>query len=63
MSDIFSGSVSFELEQPLTAKFEPKKDITAYELAMLLPFLQSGILYRGAYEALAPEIQRHLVLL
>lgn len=52
--------VSNPVELPLNMYFEPKEDITAYELALLLPFMH-GPLYRSTFDALPPGVKRHLV--
>lgn len=51
---------SIALSQPISASFEPQPDITAYELARLLPYLSSRMpLYEGGWEALG-SANRHL---
>jgi hypothetical protein len=40
--------------------FEPKEDITAYELAMLLRLKMTQI-YKESWEQLPPELARHFV--
>jgi hypothetical protein len=43
----------------LRASFEPRSDIAAYELAMIVPFLIRGGLTEQAWVMLGPA-QRHL---
>jgi hypothetical protein len=45
---------------PPTRTFTPQKDITAYELAIILPYLVHGTGgYIYWYDNLPPECQRH----
>lgn len=53
-----TGSIQYTIRQPLAVKYEPLPDITAYELARLLPYLTSPI-YEGDWEALG-SANRHL---
>jgi hypothetical protein len=63
MSDMFLRSIQMTtIELPLSAKFEPETDITAYELAKLLPYLMGEPLYRKKWEEMPPEVQRHLTI-
>lgn len=49
-----------EKEYPPTRTFTPQKDITAYELAIILPYLVHGTGgYIYWYDNLPPECQRH----
>lgn len=50
-----------KIEYPLRANFSPKPDITAYELAILLPYLLGRPLYQKACDELPQEVKRHLV--
>lgn len=47
-------------EWPIGVRLEPKEDITAYELALLLQFMHASI-YRSTFDALPPGVKRHLV--
>ncbi len=42
-----AGSVEHNIQQPVTARYKPLPDITAYELALVLP----GLLGKPIYEA------------
>ncbi|NOZ84182.1 MAG: hypothetical protein GXP60_05165 [Epsilonproteobacteria bacterium] len=41
--------------------YAPKKDITAYELAVIIPILISGILTKQAYSKLG-NAKRHFII-
>lgn len=59
---IASGSYFSAADLPITARFEPKPDITAYELARLLPYLQGHPLYRKSFNEMPYEARRHLIV-
>lgn len=49
------------IDHPVTAQWAPKSDITAYELALCLPYFMPGaVLTEQAWESLG-DAQRHFV--
>ncbi len=48
------------IETPLNCVFQPQPDITAFELATLLPYIMSGGLYKSTWERLGTSVTRHL---
>jgi len=49
------------IEQPIHAIFTPLPDITAYELALLLPYLIGHPLYREKLNEFPNNVRRHIV--
>lgn len=49
----------YEIMKSVNATFEPKEDITAYELARLLPYLHGRPLTEVEWESLG-HVARHL---
>lgn len=49
----------YVIERPVVASFEPQQDITAYELATLLPYLFGKALYQSDWDSLGAA-QRHM---
>ena len=46
---------------PIPARFRPQKDITAYELAQLLPYyLGLALLFQADWDKLGETVTRHL---
>lgn len=50
----------FVIEQTIGSKFEPMPDITAYELAKLLPYFHGKQMYQEDWERLGLTVTRHL---
>ena len=58
--EIASISTTIKTTFPPSRTFTPQKDITAYELATILPYLVFGTGgYVSWYDSLPPECQRH----
>jgi hypothetical protein len=56
-----SDGNTFRFTQPLKLNFNPKEDITAYELAVIIPAILSGrSFYQTEYDALPVGVKRHL---
>lgn len=49
------------IEQPMSAEFKPQPDITAYELAILLPYFLGKALYRKQFDEMPENARRHLI--
>ena len=59
-----SDGNTFSFQQTLRLNFNPKEDITAYELAVILPAILSGRgFYQTEYDALPDGVKRHLEIL
>lgn len=61
------GSVSYLLHSETRSFiYEPQKDITAYELALLMPMIVNVAIpygqYAAEYDRLPPEAKRHWVV-
>lgn len=57
--NIFSVGDFITIERPLRMAFNPLPDITAYELAILLPYFHGKDLFKKDYEEMGNE-KRHL---
>lgn len=55
------GTASLALKQPLSWEWCPKKDITTYELAQLIPYIHGKVLFEEDIKE-NPELFRHLKL-
>lgn len=53
------GCIQWATVRPVYARFEPQLDITAYELAQILPFVMGRSMWEKDWEALG-VVQRHL---
>ena len=42
---LVSGEICYKIAQPITLRWQPKEDITTYELALCMPYL----LYHGPF--------------
>lgn len=59
-----NGGNFISFEQPLRLNFNPKEDITAYELAIILPAILSGRgFYQAEYDGLRDDVKRHLEII
>lgn len=54
-----TGGDEMTILQPFCFRFEPEPDITAYELARLMPYLTGTPIYQSTYDAMGSE-RRHL---
>lgn len=54
-----AGCIQWVTVRPVSARFEPQPDITAYELAQLLPFVVGRSMWEADWSALGTA-QRHL---
>ncbi len=50
---------TYYIRQPVRKTFDPKKDITAYELASILAHVQGQALYQEEWDKLDQSITRH----
>ncbi len=48
------------IRKPLTFNYNPQEDITAYELAKLLPYLLGQSIFEDEWEKFDPNLKRHL---
>lgn len=53
-------AVEYTIRQTVSCRFTPKEDITAYELAQLIPFFHGRWMYEEDWDALGAALQRHL---
>lgn len=61
-SNVRSVTPVRESESIVRCDFVPKEDITAYELALLLPFLFGRYMFEGDWDRLEKlRITRHLI--
>jgi hypothetical protein len=59
VDNVVLAGPAYVLRQPICAEFVPKEDITAYELAQLLPYFQGRALWPEDLTALG-DVARHL---
>jgi hypothetical protein len=50
----------FKVLVPISAEYHPLPDITAYELAVLLPYLFGNQMTQQIWDNLGPSVTRHL---
>jgi hypothetical protein len=50
---------TYTIAQPISVSFDPQPDITAYELAKLLPHFHGQPIYESDWASLG-QLQRHL---
>lgn len=49
------------VERPISGIYRPKPDITAYELARLIPFISGRLpMYERHWAELGPQVTRHI---
>ena len=56
---VTDAGTRFRAVSPISCSFEPLPDITAYELAQILPYCHGRIMWESDWEALG-SAQRHL---
>ena len=52
----------FEMSQQINAQFEPLEDITAFELAKIIPFFHGKVMTEAEWTGLG-EMRRHFIRL
>lgn len=54
-SAVIGSAATFIVKLPISAVFEPEKDITAYELAQMMPIFHGKQYYEEEWNALPSE--------